>query len=73
MHIHRKGLAHGDVKAGNMLVDSKGRIKLADFGNLQKVVRVDIFKDSIYPFPLDLTVVGNASRTTAELPNVAVQ
>ena len=49
MHIHRKGLAHGDVKAGNMLVDSKGRIKLADFGTLQKVVRVNIFKDSDLP------------------------
>ena len=40
VHIHRKGLAHGDIKAGNMLVDRQGRIKLADFGTTQKVIVV---------------------------------
>ena len=42
VHIHRKGLAHGDIKSGNMLVDNKGRIKLADFGTMQKVVRIEM-------------------------------
>ena len=37
VYIHRKGLAHADVKAGNVLLDDKGRAKLADFGNVKKV------------------------------------
>ena len=35
--LHRKGLAHGNLEAGNVLLDEKGRAKLADFGNVQKV------------------------------------
>ena len=30
--LHAKGIRHGDVKPGNMLVDNEGRVKLADFG-----------------------------------------
>ena len=37
VYVHSKGLAHGDVKAGNVLIDFKGRAKLADFGSVKKV------------------------------------
>ena len=36
--MHGKGLAHADLKTGNVLVDEKGRAKLADFGNVKKVL-----------------------------------
>ena len=36
--MHGKGLAHADLKIGNVLVDEKGRAKLADFGNVKKVL-----------------------------------
>jgi len=46
VYIHRKGLAHGDVKDRNVLLDHEGCAKLTDFGNVQKVTVISTFVSS---------------------------
>ena len=36
-HAHRQLIIHGDIKPGNVRLDSQGRVKLLDFGNARLV------------------------------------
>jgi tRNA A-37 threonylcarbamoyl transferase component Bud32 len=36
-YLHSQGIVHGDVKPGNMMIDSRKRIKIGDFGLSRRV------------------------------------
>ena len=43
-HIHSKGLIHSDLKPENLLLDSKFKLKIADFG-ASKLIGTDDIKN----------------------------
>lgn len=69
--LHARGLAHGDVKAGNVLVDRRGQVKLADLGItplLRRASSGDVFGTPLYipperargqPVPAELHARGD--------------
>jgi hypothetical protein len=41
-HAHRQGLIHGDVRPENVMISSRGAVKLADFGLTRAAVATDL-------------------------------
>jgi Serine/threonine protein kinase len=60
-HIHSLGIIHGDMKPGNILLDTRGIFQLADFGLAQLTVETKLGSNNVVGVDKDTTLllVGN--------------
>ena len=40
-YLHGRGIIHGDINPGNLMIDSRKRVKVGDFGIARRVARTD--------------------------------
>ena len=40
-YLHGRGIIHGDINPGNLMIDSRKRVKVGDFGIARRVARMD--------------------------------
>jgi len=64
-HAHSRGVVHRDVKAGNVLFDAQGRVKVTDFGTAARTGSTAALADGS-PFSASPQQLRGEAATTAD-------
>ncbi len=72
--VHRDGLVHGDIKAGNVLRDDSGRIVLTDFGAARdwREARCDVVVSGTLAYLAPEVLAGGAATPASDLYSLGV-